>query len=467
MPPSVAALLYAAGILTLCYLDRDRKERTSRALWVAIAWLLILGSRPVSQWLAAFGLAAPNTADVVEQYLDGDPIDRPVFTGLLLAGIFVLAGRAKKVRPLLRANLPIVLFFLYAGLSCIWSDFAFVAFKRWFKSLGDVVMVLIVLTEPDRDAALKRYLGIPSFVLIPLSVLFIKYYPALGRGYRAFKWTPLYTGVTTNKNTLGIICLLFGLAALWRFTSAWRERRNKLRTRLLLAHGSIVLLVAWLFWMANSMTSLACFMLAAALLVGAGLRPVIRSRALIHCMIAIVIVVPYMTLFLGIGGGALEEMGRDASLTGRTGIWDLVLSITGNPFLGTGFESFWLGWRLARVWEIMPGIQEAHNGYLEVYLNLGWIGIALMLGMVVTGYRNVIARYRRDPQTGRLMAAYFCVAVVYNFTEAGFRMMNPILVCFFLATLALPVTRRAAASDTAPGRRAGVPELAAAYKECR
>jgi transposase len=35
----------------------------------------------------------------------------------------------------------------------------------------------------------------------------------------------------------------------------------------------------------------------------------------------------------------------------------------------SGYESFWLGPRLLWVWEQAGGVNEAHNGYLEVYLN--------------------------------------------------------------------------------------------------
>lgn len=72
-----------------------------------------------------------------------------------------------------------------------------------------------------------------------------------------------------------------------------------------------------------------------------------------------------------VGGFALETMGKDTSLTGRTKIWDLALSLSGNPLFGTEFESFWLGPRLDKIWSVYWRITEAHNGYLEVYLNLG------------------------------------------------------------------------------------------------
>jgi O-antigen ligase len=134
-------------------------------------------------------------------------------------------------------------------------------------------------------------------------------------------------------------------------------------------------------------------------------------------------------------------MGRDPTLTGRTAIWDLCLSLAGNPLFGTGFESFWMGWRLMKVWSIMLGIQEAHNGYIEVYLNLGWIGIALLTIIIVTGYRKVIAGFRVDPEIGKLRLAYFATAVIYNFTEAGFRMLFIVWIFFLLAVMADPGRR--------------------------
>jgi O-antigen ligase len=87
----------------------------------------------------------------------------------------------------------------------------------------------------------------------------------------------------------------------------------------------------------------------------------------------------------------------------------------------------------------MKGIQEAHNGYLEIYLNLGWVGITLLSLLLMAGYRNVIAMFGRDRQAGRIRLAFFVVAVVYSFTEAGFKMLTPVWICFLLAVTAVPI----------------------------
>ena len=67
-------------------------------------------------------------------------------------------------------------------LSLLWSDYPFVGFKRWFKSLGDPLMALVIVSERYPAAALTSVLRRCAFLLLPLSVVFIKYFPALGRG---------------------------------------------------------------------------------------------------------------------------------------------------------------------------------------------------------------------------------------------------------------------------------------------
>jgi O-antigen ligase len=429
----------------------DRGQKASGALWIPVIWMWLACSRSVSQWLQAGSPLDPS----VDQYLEGNPLDRAVYTGLLVAGLIVLVGRRKTVWNLLRANGPILLFFGYCAVSLLWSDYPGVAFKRWTKALGDLVMILIVLSDRRPTAAVKHFLARGAFILIPLSVLFTKYCPILGRSYGRWDWRTYYTGVTTNKNTLGVICLLFGLASVWRFLAAC-DHRVKGRTEQLLAHGVILVMVGWLFWKANSMTSLACFLLASCLLLATHFRSVARRPAAVHFMVAAVIGVCVSTLFLGLGTGALETIGRNSTLTDRTSIWAMVLGMGTNPLLGTGFESFWLGPRLESMWNAYSwGPGEAHNGYIEIYLNLGWIGVVLLAGVIVTGYQTVLAAFHRKLPTWNLVLAYFVVGVVYNFTEAAFfRMMAPAWILFLLAITRTPEIRhsrfQASVSRTSP-----------------
>src|SRR5437667_6573062 len=176
MAPLTATVVFAVGMLGLFALDRDRKARTSKALWIPVVWLSISGSRTVSEWLGTMGFASGTALNSPDQLLDGSPLDRNIWMGLIALALLVLLGRRKKVGTLLRANGPLLLFYSYCAVSTVWSDYPGVAFKRWIKALGDLMMVLVVLTDPDRSTAIKRLLARVGFLLVPVSILLIKYY---------------------------------------------------------------------------------------------------------------------------------------------------------------------------------------------------------------------------------------------------------------------------------------------------
>jgi exopolysaccharide production protein ExoQ len=439
MSPSVATIVCIAGIAALFALDRESNARVSKALWIPFVWLLLSTSRPASAWLVVFGFksaAAPNDAPDY-YYLDGSPIDRKMLFCLLAIGIVVLAGRWRQVGKLLLNNKLLLVFFFYCALSIFWSDYTFVAFKRWIKSLGDLVFVLMVFTDLQPAVAVRRLLTRAGFVLVPLSVLFVKYYGDLGRMYNPWTFLPAYTGVTENKNELGMLCLIFGVGSVWCLLDLIQSRTDTHRARRMLSHCVLLAMVFWLFWMADSVTSIACFSLAAAVMIATSFRVIARRPVVVLMLVAGVIGIAFYALFLS--SGMVESLGRDPTLTGRTVIWDVVLSVRGNAVVGTGFESFWMGRRLHKVWELtMTGLQEAHNGYLELFLNLGWIGVMLLAGLIVNGYRNIMAAFRRDRAMANLKLAFFVVAIVYNFTEAGFRETTLVWIFFLLATFDVP-----------------------------
>ncbi|MGH9345341.1 MAG: hypothetical protein ACRD19_16465, partial [Terriglobia bacterium] len=141
-------------------------------------------------------------------------------------------------------------------------------------------------------------------------------------------------------------------------------------------------------------------------------------------------------------------LGRAPTLSGRTEIWADVLSIPVNRLVGAGYETFWLGPRLQEVWALCgEDINEAHDGYTEMLLNLGWIGVGLLGVLIVTGYRNATAALRSDPDIGGLMLAYLLAALIVGFTEAAFRMMYITWIFLLLAIMAASLV---ASSESTP-----------------
>ena len=368
----IATLACGFGILLLFALNRDPKARTSLGLWLPTVWILLAGSRMVSVWLGT----NPDV-QTATQAGEGNPLDRLILTTLMMIGILVLLGRARRVLRVLKINWPLLLFFGYCAASTLWSATPDLAAKRWFKATGDVVMVLIILTDRNRTEAIKRIITRVGFILMPLSVLLIEFYPTVGRAYSLEDGVFSYTGVTTNKNMLGVICMVAGLGCVWLLTKALYQKRRKLGR--LTALVVTIATVLWLFVTANSMTPLACFLMGSALIVFVKVSG--RNRpADIHIAVgSMVVLATFLFVFPEIFVSAIHLVGRNATLTGRTGLWKDLLAMDTHPWLGTGFESFWLGSRLEHIWSLYPWHpNEAHNGYLEVYLNLGLAGVGLM-----------------------------------------------------------------------------------------
>ncbi len=433
MSPTIATLLCCAGILGVFWLDRDSKSRTSPALWIAVLWFLLACSRTPSRWVY-LGQAGP----IADELMEGDPINRLVYTSLIILALFVVLKRSKQIVSGLRHTWPILLFFIYCLVSLMWSDYPAVGFRRWNKGIADWLMVLIVWTDPQPITALKRVLARTGYTLIPLSILFIRYYPEIGRYYHRYLGTTFFSGVALEKNGLGAICLLFGLGSVWRLLNLFADDPpDKQRSRRLIAQGVILAMILWLFSVTDSVTSLVCFLLASFLLVATRFRAFARNRFMVHCLVLLIIVIPASIALLDFSPGALHAMGRNSTLTERTDIWAEVVKLNPNAWVGAGYESFWLGPRLetmvsevTRFW--VPN--QSHNGYLEIYANLGWVGVGGLAVVLAYGYKRVILAWRQNLPAGDLMVAYFVTGVVYNITEAAFfRNTYPIWLFLLLA----------------------------------
>jgi len=311
-------IVFIIGILALFALDRDKRTRTSKALWVAVVWLFLAGSRPVSFWLhmRMIGTSA-------DDLLEGSPLDRAVITVLIVVALIVLFARGRRVATLLRANGPILLFLCYCGVSILWSDFPDVAFKRFVRAVGDLAMVLVVLTDLRPSVAAERVLVRAGFVIFPLSILF-----EIGRGYSGLGY---HAGLTTDKNMFGMISLILGLAAVWRFLMILRDEERKYRIRRLIARGAIATMAVWCIWTAKSATSMACFLVGGVLIAIARRWGPARKPALLHVFVASVVFLALYAAILNPDVGIASAMGKDPTLTGRTDVWQTVISMSPAP----------------------------------------------------------------------------------------------------------------------------------------
>jgi O-antigen ligase len=448
---TLAFLICAVGTAALFYLDRDKSVRNAKALWLPVIWLWIIGSRPVSVWLGIwFGLGQLGAGQGLDAQLDGSPADALVFLALSAAAVAVLLRRKRRTALLLKASVPIMIYFLYCLVSCSWSPFPDVAFKRWIKDLGDLAMVLVVVTDPEPITALRRLFSRVGFILLPASILLIRY-SSLGRAYDP-SGLPMNTGVTTNKNTLGLITFVILLGALWSFLHLFRDKRRPNRTRQLVAQGTLVAFGVAVLQQSHSATSGACFILGAVLILATNMSFIGRRTGRVHALVLTILLSGGITMLFGGVGTIAGAFGRNSTLGDRTIIWSDVIPLCPNPVIGAGFESFWNGYgkyvtKGLSIYE--QGLNSAHNGYIEVYLNLGWLGVGLIAMLLISSYQRACAAFRLNPQVGGLMLTYVATVSIYSITEAGFRIMTPTWISFLLVL----VGSRSIASSVSRGTK--------------
>ena len=437
LPPTIASCLTVAFIIYLFRRDIRERPNVSGALWLPLIWLVICCSRGLSLWLDIFGVPVSGGASVEE----GSPLDAAFFSILIAAGLYVLKRRGLHLSKIVRNNQWLTIFLLYCLVSVVWSDFPFVAFKRWIKILGHPIMALIVLTEPHLKEALTRLMERCAYVVVPVSMLFIKFYPQLGRAFEPWSGMATSTGITTNKNMLGADCLILGFFFFWHLLQTRRAERSTWRRNELWLIAGFSIGICWLFSQAHSATAFTSLIVGILIVVFVGIRSV-NKNLIGRYMLAALLLVAVAELVFGISGRFSEALGRGSELSGRTLLWTRLLNMDTNPILGTGFESFWLGERPERLKGLFYFIpNEAHNGYLETYLTLGVIGVFLLVGLFIATFWKTRLELFQNFEWGRYRLGFLVAVILYNWTEAAFKTVNPIWFVFYLIAIDYPGTQ--------------------------
>lgn len=364
-----------------------------------IAWLFIANG-------ALFPLLAMGTDPTLSS--EDSVALRLLLVPAIALGFGLTTLRQRETAAMLLALpwLPLLLAWVWA--STAWSIDPATTIRRAFAFTAyTLVAVQIALRfTPER---IIRWLAVVCLVQLSLSVAFAVALPA----YAYMPDGGQLRGVFTHKNSMGELLLMAGvvLAATWpaRLIPRW------------LAAAGLALVFA-LALPVGSATALAL------LVVLGGLLAALLALRLPHHLAALMI-----GLGLGLVGlvaalavlhpaGVFELLGRDPTLTGRAQLWAFVDGlIAERPWLGYGYRTVfaqpWVQhWVVdALGWEA----PHAHNGYREIMLDLGVVGLLLVLPILAGTLWRAIRRVVVRPDTLAVFA--FLIIAGYllrNLTEA-------------------------------------------------
>lgn len=166
------------------------------------------------------------------------------------------------------------------------------------------------------------------------------------------------------------------------------------------------------------------------------------SIALPFFITVILVVGSVATLIVSNAEAILAFFGRDLTLTGRTPLWGAVLDkIWERPWLGYGYGGFWQGWdgESADVWRRVGWEPpHSHNGFLDVFTDLGLIGLLTLtlsgLSLCIQGIRWI----RQTPTAeGLWPLAYLTFLLLANLTESSFFRQNSLWLLYVSLTFSM------------------------------
>jgi len=353
-----------------------------------------------------------------EQVLAGaaSPLNRLFWPALAAISVVLIAQNRSRVAKLTwPPNIICLLSYLgFAGASGLWAFRPESSFIRFVNEVLIVTPIVLPAMLAPRKADIIHGLFLCFAFALCLNVPFVL------SGTK----TIINSGVAfidigspgyfSDKNALGE-CAAIG------FLLSLHEIVHRGRRRVLGMIG--VGIAAYLIFASNSKTALGLALISP-LLAGlvlitrriTGISPAIIVLSIPVCYIVLSSVSHYNVHLLS------YKLYGDATFTGRTVIWDFVQSeIDRRPLLGWGYQSFWLvpG---SPVFSDAPGwvkmMPNAHNGYYETMLEMGYCGLAFLLVFIITTLHAIGRVADRDTTRAWLVLSLSLYVLAYNFLEA-------------------------------------------------
>jgi len=430
--PTLALIICTIFVLYLLRLDRKQSPEVSFAFWIPTIWFLVICSKPLSIWFQTGGTTIE----------EGNLIDRVFLTTMFMLGFVILLKRKFNWPQLIKDNGWLILLLAYMLLSCFWANDPSLSLKRWSRELIAITMVSVIASEPQPLNAIESLFRRSVYILIPFSYICINYFPEYGRIYVHHSGDLMWTGVAMHKNTLTQLCVFAVFFLVWTFIRR-REGQNIAVSRYQ-TYLEVFILILALYLLGGPYHMLTYSATAtSALIIGISTLCFLLwkkkwggipgSFVLTTLVVAIII---YGTITPFIGKLSIWDVsslaGREENLTGRADVWRQLIPVAmQQPILGYGFAGFWT----TNAREEFD-ISGSHNGYLDLILELGFIGLLFYTFFIVSNIKKAQRVLVNNFDWGVFWVCFLVMALVSNITESLFssfesRMMVVIICLTF------------------------------------
>lgn len=368
----------------------------------------------------------PDSLDDAE--IAHNPLDSVLsLVQYVIYGIVLLLILARWKSSLLTAIRDPLIWLLpgLAMISFLWSDFPDWTLKKGITTLQTTSFGLYMASRYTMKQQLQM-VGWALGIITVFSFLFSLAFPgvAIEAGANAGSWR----GPFVQKNVLARMMVMSAIVFL---LLTLENRRNRY------VLGSCLGLSILMILLTGSKTALLLFITLICLLpLYKALRwndtiiiPIIIVAIVISGSIAIIVVGNWENILLGLG--------RDPTLSGRTTLWELAIELIGQrPWGGYGYQGFWRANGGAEIIWKHEGYRppHAHNGFANISLDLGLIGLFLFLSIMAITYLRGIIWLRLGKTNIELWPIFYVTFFfMYNHTESTILEHNSIFWVLLVA----------------------------------
>jgi len=303
----------------------------------------------------------------------------------------------------------------FSGVSVLWAFSSESSFVRFVQQVMVITSIVLPGMLAMRAADMVRGLFLCFAFALILNLYFVLEGSVTYANYGSRGIINIgYQGYFQGKNYLGeCSAVAFLLSFSEILHRGWRRVLGII----------FVVIAAALLFLSDSKTAIGLVIICPLL---AQLTLTIRKMTRISLGI-ILMLIPFCYLILSralqvdIVGRLSYLLYNDSTLTGRTIIWDFVeYKIGERPLLGWGYQSFWLvpgspsvdapGWV-----KMMP---NAHNGYYDAMLEMGYVGFAFLVVFIIATLHAVGRVAERDPVRAWLLLSLALFIICWNYFES-------------------------------------------------
>lgn len=349
-----------------------------------------------------------------------------IFLIIYCITFFFILSRWKRAVYLISIEKFILIFTLFAVTSILWSTSQEITITRSIAIFGTNLFGLYL----GARYTLQQQLNLLTWTfatIIFLSLIFIFLLPKYGimGGFHPGD----FRGIYNHKNVLGkmmvISTAVFGLKGI-----------NAKNNRWLIFLGLSFSIILLIFSKSSSALINLLGILMTFMIINTWRW---RYEIMIPILIALFTIITGLIFYFNDYSSLLfNAVGKDPTLTGRTDLWLLVWNmICKKPWLGYGYGAFWHGFDgpSAEIWYTAGWHPpNAHNGFLDLWLSLGILGVVIFLiGFIKTFFQAFIRLRYSIRSEGFWPLVFIVYLILSNLTESALMLQNDIFTVLYVA----------------------------------